>query len=312
MLGKFVARLRKVNWDKSAAKIGALASRHQDSALRALFVVGLGLVVMLVHREVFAFIANRRQFSAPPIKTAVVPKWANSQGQEMVRIDGAGRSIFDPKLVEQVGKTFENCPWVRKVTSVERVFPDKLLVNFEYRRAHVAVRRENGFVLVDKDGVRLPGVYTAPPPCDRPVQVTGIASQPPEPGQVWKDESLTAGLGMADYIPGNSVLGRLGIKEVDVANYGGRQDPRRSEMSLVTSNGCQVAWGRTSTTSKFGDLSTEEKLENLREVLAVYPDLNGLKRVTLYFRGSRAVEPTDSYVHSPPVVPLPLPRPRAR
>jgi len=300
MLGKFVARLHKAKWDKAAASIGAFASRHQDNALRGLFVVGLGLVVMLVHREVFAFIAQRRQYSAPPIKTAVAPKWSNSQGQEIVRIDGAGRSLFDPQLVEKVGKTFEACPWVRKVTAVERVFPDQLLIKFEYRRAHVAVRRENGFVLVDRDGVRLPGVYAAPPACDRPVQVTGLASQPPEPGQPWKDEALNAAVAMADYIPGSTLLSRLGIREVDVANFGGRQDPRRSEMSLVTSNGCIVAWGRTSTTSKFGDLSTEEKLENLREVLAVYPDLNGLKRVTLYFRGSRAVEPTDSYVVSPP------------
>jgi len=300
MLGKFVARLRKANWDKCAAAMGAFASRHQDHALRGLFVIGLGLVVMLVHREVFAFIAQRRQYSAPPIKTAVAPPWSKSQGQEIVRIDGTGRSLFDPQLVEQVGKSFEACPWVRKVTAVERVFPDQLVVRFEYRRAHVAVRRENGFVLVDRDGVRLPGVYAAPPVCDRPVQVTGIASAPPEPGRVWKDESLNAAVAMADYIPGNSLLGRLGIREVDVANYGGRQDPRRSEMSLVTSSGCVMAWGRTSETSKFGDLSTEEKLENLREVLAVYPDLNGLKRVTLYFRGSRAVEPTDSYVKSPP------------
>jgi hypothetical protein len=308
MLGKFVARLRKANGDKAAARIGAFASRHQDAALRGLFVAGLALVVMLVHREVFAFIAQRRQFCAPPIKTAVVPRWATSQGQELVRIDPAGGSLFDPRLVEKVGKTFEACPWVRRVTSVERVFPDQLLIKFEYRRAHVAVRRENGFVLVDRDGVRLPGVYAAPPPCDRPVQVTGVASLPPEPGQVWRDDGLSAGMAMADYIPGSSVLGRLGIREVDVANFGGRQDPRRSEMSLVASNGCVLAWGRTPSTSKFGDLSTEEKLENLREVLAVYPDLNGLKRVTLYFRGSRAVEPTDSYVQSP----QPTPRPRVR
>jgi hypothetical protein len=308
MLGKIVARLRKLNGDKAAAKMGAFASRHQDAALRALFVAGLGLVVMLVHREVFAFIAQRRQFSAPPIKSAVAPKWANSQGQELVRIDGAGRSLFDPGLVEQVGKTFEACPWVRKVTAVERVFPDKLLIKFEYRRAHVAVRRENGFVLVDRDGVRLPGVYAAPPSCDRPVQVAGVTSLPPEPGKPWQDDALRAAVAMADYIPENTLLSRLGIREVDVTNFAGRQDPRVSEMSLVASNGCRLAWGRTSTTSKYGDLSTEEKMENLREVLAVYPDLNGLKKVTLYFRGSRAVEPTDSYVNSP----QPAPRPRVR
>jgi hypothetical protein len=309
MLGKFVVRLRKQDWDKAAAKMAAFASRHQDNALRGLFVLGLGLVVLLVHREVFAFIAQRKQFSAPLLKTAVAPKWANSQGEEIVRIEGAGRSLFDPKLVEQVGQKFESCPWVRKVTSVERVFPDKLLIKFEYRRAHVAVKRENGFVLVDRDGVRLPGVYAAPPACDRTVQVTGLASLPPEPGKPWKDDALTAAVAMVDYIPGSTLLTRLGIREVDVANFAGRQDPRRSEMSLVTSTGCVVAWGRTSQTSKFGDLSTEEKMENLREVLAVYPDLNGLKKVTLYFRGSRAVEPTDNFVVSPPSAPN---RPRIR
>jgi hypothetical protein len=309
MLGKFVARLRKLNWDRGAARIGAFASRHQDAALRGVFVAGFALVILLVHRQVFSFIAQRHQFAAPEIKTAVAPRWAKSQGEELVRIEGAGRSIFDPELVERVGKTFEACPWIRKVTAVERVFPDRLLIKFEYRRAHAAVRRENGYVLVDRDGVRLPGVYTTPPTCERAVQITGLASLPPEPGKVWDDGSLRAAVAMVDFIPESSLLSRLGIREVDVANFGGRQDPRRSEMSLVASSGCVVAWGRTSQTSKFGDLSTEEKLENLREVLAVYPDLNGLKRVTLYFRGSRAVEPTDSYVHTPAPAPA---RPRVR
>lgn len=308
MLGKFVARMRKLDWDKAAAGIGAFASRHKEAGLRAAFVAGFALVVLLVHREVFSFITRNRQFSAPELKTAVAPRWANSQGEETIRIQGEGRSIFDPKLVESVGKTFESCAWIRKVTAVERVFPDKLLVKFEYRQPHAAVRRENGYVLVDREGVRLPGVYVAPPACERTVQISGVASLPPEPGKVWDDGSLKAAVAMADFIPESTLLRRLGIREVDVANFGGRQDPRRSEISLVTAGGCIVAWGRSAQTSKFGDLSTEEKLENLREVLAVYPDLNGLKRVTLYFRGSRAVEPTDSYVNSPP----PSPRPRVR
>jgi hypothetical protein len=138
--------------------------------------------------------------------------------------------------------------------------------------------------------------------------VAGVTSLPPEPGKPWQDDALRAAVAMADYIPENTLLSRLGIREVDVTNFAGRQDPRVSEMSLVASNGCRLAWGRTSATSKFGDLSTEEKMENLREVLAVYPDLNGLKKVTLYFRGSRAVELTDSYVNSP----QPPPRPRVR
>jgi hypothetical protein len=309
MLGKFVARLRKLDWDKGAAKIGAFASRHQEAALRGLFVAGFALVVLLVHRNVFSFMTQRRQFAAPEIKTAVVPRWASSQGEEQIRITGAGRSIFDPKLVEEVGRKFEECAWIKKVTSVERVFPDRLAIKFEYRRPHAAVRRENGYVIVDSDGVRLPGVFSTPPACERTVTITGVASLPPEPGKPWQDDALRAAVAMADFIPGSTLLTRLGVRDVDVSNFGGRMDPRKSEMSLTTSGGCVVAWGRTTQTSKFGDLSTEEKLENLREVLAVYPDLNGLKRVTLYFRGSRAVEPVDNYVHTP----APAPRtPRVR
>jgi hypothetical protein len=307
MLGKFVARMRKQDWDKAAARIGAFASRHQDAAFRGVFVAGFALVVLLVHREVFSFITKSRQFSAPELKTALAPRWANSQGEELIRIEGGGKSIFDPQLVESIGRKFEASPWIKKVTAVERVFPDKLLVKFEYRKPHAAIRRENGYVLIDRDGVRLPGVYVAPPACERPVQITGVASLPPEPGKTWDDTSLRAAVAMAEFIPESQLLRRLGIREVDVANFGGRLDPRRSEMTLVTSGGCAVAWGRSPQASKFGDLSTEEKLENLREVLAVYPDLSGLKRVTLYFRGSRAVELTDSYVQSPPPV-----RPRVR
>ena len=33
MLGKFIARARKFNWDKGAARIGAFGSRHQDAAV---------------------------------------------------------------------------------------------------------------------------------------------------------------------------------------------------------------------------------------------------------------------------------------
>ena len=37
----------------------------------------------------------------------------------------------------------------------------------------------------------------------------------------------------------------------------------------------------------------EEKIENLREILAVYPGLQGVRTVKVCFRGSRAVEPND-------------------
>lgn len=298
MLRKILSSFKKLHGEKLAARLGAFASRHQSKGLGALYSAAFALVVLLVHREIYSFITARRQFIVPKVQTAVAPRWvpADSQGVETIRVGKDGVSLFDPGLVEQVGRSFEECPWIRKVTAVERVFPDQLRVKFEYRVPHVAVRRQGGagYVLVDAEGVRLPGVYVDPPPsCVRPVEISGIASLPPEPGRAWTDPALKAAMGLADLSQENPLLTRLKIREVDVANFGGKVDPRKSEVNFVTGLGCSVAWGRPQGTGKFGEPTTEEKLENLREVLAVYPGLQGVRTVKVYFRGSRAVEPTD-------------------
>jgi hypothetical protein len=295
MLGKFVARLRRPEWGRWAAAAGAFVSRRKGLGAALLFGGALGLVVLLVHREIYSFIASKPQYSVPRIDAALAPRWADRQGAELVRVETEGASLFDDGLVERVGRSFEECPWIARVTAVERVFPNQLRVRFEYRRAHAAVRRPNGHVvLVDAAGVRLPGVYLEPPTCDRAAVVSGVPSAPPAPGRTWDDPALRAGLAMADFAVDSPLLRRLGVREVDVSNFGGRVDARRSEVTLVTSAGCQVQWGRTAAAPRYGDPSDAEKLELLRDVMADYPDLRGLRSVKLYFKGSRAVEPADS------------------
>jgi len=295
MLRKFVSRLRRLPWDRLAGRVGALASACRPAAKGIAFTGAFAFVVLLIHREVYSFIVQRPQFTAPPLRMSVAPPWADSQGVETVRVDTGGSSLFDRTLVERVGRSFEACPWVRRVTAVERVFPDEVRVRFEYRRPHLAFRRSNGYVVVDAEGVRLPGVYAEPPRCDRPVQVAGPVSLPPEPGRVWNDPAVLAGLEMAEFVHQTALLRRLEVVEIDLSNLGGRIDHRRSEVALVTSNGCAIFWGRLPSRPRFGDPSSAEKIENLREVLAVYPGLGGLRGVKVCFRGSRAVEPLDAW-----------------
>lgn len=294
MLRKFLAPLGRVDWGRIAARTGAFLSRHPSKGLGALYAAAFALVVLLVHREVYFFMTSRGQFTVPRVESAVAPRWAGREGVEIVRVGKDGASIFDPGLVERVGRSFEECAWIRRVTAVERVFPDRLRVRFEYRVPHAAVRRPNGFVIVDAEGVRLPGVYGEPPrSCARSVEISGVASPPPEPGRPWEDPALKAAMALADLVESNSLLARLRIREVDVSNFDGKTDARRSEVAFVTASGCTIAWGRAPGAGKFGEPSSEEKLENLREVLAVYPNLDGVRTVKVYFRGTRAVEPND-------------------
>jgi hypothetical protein len=301
MLRKVLAPFRRLDWPGAAARLGALAARARPAARPFAFASAFAFVVLLVHREVYSFITQRTQFTVPTIRTAVAPRWADSQGVEIVQVDSGGASLFDRGVVERVGRAFEDCPWVRKVTAVERVYPNQLLVRFEYRRPHLAFRRANGYVVIDAQGVRLPGVYVEPPPCDRSVRISGLNAMPPEPGRPWADPGVRAALEMADLVHGNPLLQRLAVREIDLSNLGGRLDARRSEVALVTSSGCSLDWGRLPSAGKFGDLASEEKLENLREVLAVYPDLDGLRRVKLYFKGTRAVEPKEPWARGPKV-----------
>jgi hypothetical protein len=298
MLRKLLKKVRPPDLEKVAARVGAFASRHRPAGRALLFAGGFALVVMLIHREVYGFLTRRGSYAVPDIQTAVAPAWTDRQGEEIVKIANPGATLFDEALVAKVGKAFEDCAWIRRVTAVERLFPDQLRIRFEYRTARVAVRCENGYVLVDADGVRLPGVYVEPPACERSTRVAGVGTRPPEPGKVWDHAALKAGMAMADYVESTALLSRLKVREVNVANHGGRLDPRLSEVTLLTSSGVELAWGRTPDTSRFGDPSPEEKLENLREVLAAYPELSGVRRVKIHFRGARAVEPTEGHANN--------------
>ena len=70
--------------------------------------------------------------------------------------------------------------------------------------------------------------------------------------------------------------------------------PDRRKIAFVSDSGCVLFWGRVS--PKYGDPTHGEKLEHLREILSVYPDLDGLLYAKLYFRGTNAVRERDAHV----------------
>lgn len=298
MLGKFADRLRRIPWRRLAGRVGFRAAALRPVLKPVAFAATLVFVVILVHREVYSFIVDRPQFRVPSLRLAVAPRWAERFGSELLTVETAGGSLFEADLVERISRAFEANPWVRRVTSVERVFPNAVRVRFEYRRPHVAFRRPGGFVMVDSEGARLPGVYAQLPAGERLMKVVGAQTRPPEPGRVWEDPAVRAGLEMAEVVARSPLLGHLGVEEIDLTNLGGRMDPRRSEVVLLTAGGCAIHWGRPPSRAGFGEPTPSEKLENLREILAVYPGLNGLRAARIGFRGSRSVEPAGAWAKS--------------
>ena len=88
---------------------------------------GFALVVLLIHIEVYSVLTRRGSYAVPDIQTAVAPAWTDRQGEELVKIANPGATLFDEALVAKVGKAFEECPWIRKVTAVATIANERVI-----------------------------------------------------------------------------------------------------------------------------------------------------------------------------------------
>ena len=59
-------------------------------------------------------------------------------------------------------------------------------------------------------------------------------------------------------------------------------------MALSTNTGCVIYWGRPLSTDKYGELTQDEKVKNLRMVLKDFPGLKNLVYVKVYYKKGEA------------------------
>ncbi|HEU4335230.1 MAG TPA: hypothetical protein VFT32_12105 [Candidatus Eisenbacteria bacterium] len=263
-------------------------------ALRAGAALSLVFIVLLIHRSTYSLVMKSPEFKLAPqaARATVAPSWADPAAGESVVVLPAGRdSLLDPDLVPRVAASFASNPWVRRVIAVERSFPDQVRVRLEMRTARLALRRAGGCVLVDRDGVRLPGLYDKAP--RYALEVAGSASVPPAPGRVWEGPEIACALEMASLAESEPVLRALDIRLLDVANLNGRRDPKSPDLSLATAGGSVIGWGRAPSAARFGEPALSEKLDNLRRATENYPRLEGVASVKVHQRGPARLKPVD-------------------
>lgn len=163
-------------------------------------------------------------------------------------------SLLDPTIAARVAGAYERCVWVERVESVVKRDPrvagngPPLEVRLKFRRpvAFVQVSGRDGFYLVDGRAVRLPGVYREPKLGEvRLLVIMGCREPPPEPGRLWTTPALESGVRVADAV--QSRREKFGLTTVDVSNFGGRRDPRDTEVALYTENHTRIKWGKAPT-----------------------------------------------------------------
>ena len=260
-----------------------------------LFMTGVFiLLLLLVHRQVFAYFSNesRYQVDLTNFSAANLPEWLTDEDLAQSVTDSLQCSIqthlFDDNLIPRLVAYYTSCPWVERVELIEKHLPNNLKIKLELRRPYVVVQQEQGLIvrhyLVDKDGTRLPGEYERIPdlPLILPV-VVGVKNKPPLAGERWTDDGLTNAIAVTGILEDHKLKSAPLLGKIDVSNIHGRRNPKESEIVIWTQTNVPIQWGRAPDTDKFGELSVAEKINNLKFVLEVCPELKGLNYVKIQF-----------------------------
>ncbi len=145
----------------------------------------------------------------------------------------------DESRCREIADRLSSVGWIAKVNHVRRTPGGRFEVSARYRLPAALVAHRNDFVLVDADGVRLPGLYVYHP---RWYIIDGVEGSAPSAGEAWLGADLQAGLIVLKKLRPEPF--RTQIVGVDVGNFRGRRDSRASHLSLITDRpGGRIRWG---------------------------------------------------------------------
>jgi hypothetical protein len=255
-------------------------------------VVGsLVLMLLLVHRKIYERMihSDRNKVNVGGLKVSAKPAWATEPIVISLKDAFPGQSeinIMDEDVVAKIGKLLEANPWVERVKSIEKRpgSSNKLVVSLDFRKPVAAVEHKGRYYLVDAKCVRLPGEYSSMPRLNCFIApVVGVNCAPTAPGRAWDSDSVRAGVGVAVALDEYHAYDAVKIVAVDVQNVGGHVSNKDSEVVIWTGDRVAIEWGRSANTEKFGEISDEQKMKNLRLVMLACPSLKGLKYVKLQF-----------------------------
>jgi len=216
--------------------------------------------------------------------TLVWPKWCPQQLVQHLHAlpqPFAKSSIYNEELCDKIKTVYEHDAWVRRVISVRKQFPDRVIVEVDVRKPEFIVdkgRRER--FLVDRDGCLLPPEYERWVHSNEVKKlqfIKGVATQPPPvPGSRWFDRSLMAGIETLAYIADRGYAANsITIHGADVSNFDCRISPIESEIVLLAANDNRIQWGRHPCTEKIGEAPPDVKLKYLEELLKQNPNVGG-------------------------------------
>lgn len=250
-------------------------------------------------RYAWGRIAARQEFLVRPADVALDPAWVNVDAMKRDFLQTAPRdkygrsilnrpvSIFERRLAENVARAYSFSPWVRRVESVRKEFPNKLEVQIDLRMPYAVIKRGGSYTCVSEDGWVLDGkVYQLSPDRTaalRPIVEVPSETPPPVLRKQWKDPAVTGGLEMLRLCKG--VLSKLPVSLISIETQRAGTSAQPVHMAWLSlgadpAKGPLVQWGRTpnSPVSEL-EVPTQVKVNSILAVLAREKQLSRFKQI---------------------------------
>jgi len=247
-------------------------------AAKLAVVVGVTCAALLGLSRLQRYVYSLPDYHTPVrLELADVPPWLQrSQNDHILQSiqQEAGispqQSYLDDGLTRCLAERIERSGWVRKVVSVEKCYGGRIVARCEYRQPIAWVMHGDWCFLVDDECVRLPGRYAHVQIASAGLlQIAGVSSPPPDVGQRWDAEDLSAAIKLVTELAGQPF--REQIIAVLVYNYDGREDPYEPHMELATDRpGNRIRWGRAPGQELGIEPTAEQKLALLQGLYRKY------------------------------------------
>ena len=172
---------------------------------------------------------------------ADAPLWMGRSIRARLReavVEVATNNPLDPRSLLDAASSLERIAWIERVHQVRRTFDGRVVVHADYRTPVAAARSRHGFHLVDRHGVRLPGLYLRHAAKSLGLPLIVGSSQPlPDVGKRWSGKELLAAISLAQLLAGEPYT-----DQVEAIDVGGRDPTGSVHLVLRTAQGL-VRWG---------------------------------------------------------------------
>ncbi len=194
---------------------------------------------------------------APAVSLALInpPAWVERESWTARILESVDLSREPPlqgmPLVRQVHDQLLASGWVSRVNRVFEGMDGRIRIDCDFRRPVAMIHFDGamdepigeGFIAVDKDGVRLPELYGRVGSEDGWLRIFGVQSPLPQVGQAYPEAEgdAAAAVRLASLIFEQTYASR--ISGINVRNFRGRHNPSEAHIVLLTHAGGRIIWG---------------------------------------------------------------------